>query len=749
MKTKIKTTPLWLALIFLFSGLTAQEQTPLWTLQDASKIQSREIISRMAMPLKYDIYKLNRSTLQAILNQAPARELQMPSNTIVELPVANGKVHKFRIQEASILESDLQRKFPNIQSFIGQGIDDPSATARFSYSPLGLHVMISSVNHKTVYIDPYTKNTDHYICYSRNDLPVNDRAFECLTTSVGQRTPLSHTTIERNANDGKLRTFRLALACTGEYAQYHLSNQGVSPSASDAVKKAAVLSAMNTTMTRVNGIFERDLAVTMVLVSNNEDVIYLNGGTDPYTNNDGFAMLGQNQTALDVTIGSANYDIGHVFSTGGGGVAALNAPCASYKAEGVTGLGAPIGDPFDVDYVAHEMGHQYGANHTQNNNCQRSSVSVEPGSASTIMGYAGICSPNVQNNSDDYFNAINIQEMWSNLIFGNSTCAAQSDTNNTAPTANAGSDYTIPASTPFILRGAGSDPDAGNSLSYCWEQMDAQPAAMPPSSASTIGPAFRSVSPSSSPDRYMPALPTVLSGLTFSTWEVIPAVTRTMNFRLTVRDNVAGGASTDSDNVVINVDSSAGPFRVTSQDTAVDWGVGSTQTVTWNVANTNNAPVNCANVDILLSLDGGATFSQTIASGLPNNGSATITVPSVNTSQARIMVAGSNHLFYNVNSTNFIISGSLSVTDFGIENLDLWPNPAKDTFNVSFKTDANDPISISLFDLMGRRVQHTVYENLQSDSFEESVDIRGIQSGLYLVAIKKGNKQTVRRIIKQ
>ena len=208
---------------------------------------------------------------------------------------------------------------------------------------------------------------------------------------------------------------------------------------------------MDATMARVNGVFERDVAIRMVMVDNTE-IIFLDGGTDPYTNNDQSLMLTENQDTIDnePTILSTGYDIGHAFSTSDGGVAYLNSPCGSDKAGGITGRPSPVGDTFDIDYVAHEMGHQYGGNHTQNNNCQRSAVSVEPGSASTIMGYAGICAPNVQNNSDDYFHGESIKEMWANITMGASQCASQSSTGNTAPTVNAGLDYTIPKSTPSL-----------------------------------------------------------------------------------------------------------------------------------------------------------------------------------------------------------------------------------------------------------------------------------------------------------
>ncbi len=653
MKPSILKKILMLTILLASISINAQ----LWTPMSLSKSQDKEKEFRKTTPTQYQLFDLNTAVLTSILNNTPSRTQQKSSSVIMELPTASGVLKKFRILEASILEEDLARQFPSIQSFVGYGIDDPTSVARFSVSKIGLHAMITSGTHKTIYIDPYTKDKESYICYSKADLPANPDRFECLVED-NFKSNFSEQQLPtiRNADDGKLRKFRLAVACTGEYSQFHLNNQGISSGASDQVKKEAVLSAVNTTMTRVNGIFERDLALTMVLVNNNTDIIFLNPNTDNLSNSNAGALINESQTVCDQFIGRSNYDIGHAFSTGGGGLAQLRSPCTNSKARGITGSGRPIGDSYDVDYVAHEMGHQYGGNHTQNNSCQRSSASVEPGSASTIMGYAGICSPNVQNNSDAYFHAISIQEMWQNISQGNSQCGTQSNTGNSAPTANAGQDYTIPAATPFVLKGIGSDANSGDSLTYCWEQMDTQPATMPPSSTSTGGPAFRSLTPTSSPDRYMPALSTVKSGQTASTWEVVPSVSRTMNFRLTVRDNASGGASTASDNTRITVAGAAGPFIVNSPNTNVSWAAGSTQTVTWNVAGTTGNGVNTASVDILLSTDGGDTYPITILSAVANDGSQNITVPNAVGTQNRIMVKGSGHIFYDISNTNFEIT---------------------------------------------------------------------------------------------
>ncbi len=639
-------------LLFSTNGFS-QNKRSFWTQSSTKKITQSQVVFSKAIPQKNAVLNLDLEGLTNALRFAPSRESNTgQSNTIIDFPNSKGELQSYRIQEASVMTEDLQAQFPNIRSYIGKGIDNPTAIIRFSVSPeKGLSSMVLS-DEKTIFIEPFSSDLKTYIAFVNSETDPRVEGFECHTESVKQEYNISDEEYLalRNADDGQLRTYRLALACTVEYAQFHGGTM------------ASVMAAMNTTMTRVNGVFERDLSLTMVMVDNSS-IIFLgpNVNSDPYTNNNGGAMLGENQTTCDNNIGSANYDIGHVFSTGGGGVAYLNSPCTGIKAGGVTGLGAPIGDAFDIDYVAHEMGHQYGGNHTQNNSCQRSANSVEPGSASTIMGYAGICAPNVQNNSDAYFNGDNIKEMWLNISAGaSSTCDQMTATGNAAPVANAGPDYSIPKSTAFILKGAATDANAGDALTYCWEQSDETPATMPPVSTSTAGPAFRSLTPTASPDRYMPAFGTVLSGSLASTWEVVPSVGRTMDFLLTVRDNVANGASTSSDNVIITVEDVT-PFTVSTPPT---WAPGSTQTVNWVLGQTNVAPINCQTVNILFSNNNGVTFS-TLASGVPNTGSATVTVPNVaTTNNARIIVEANDNIFYAISNT-FAIN---STADFSISN---------------------------------------------------------------------------------
>jgi hypothetical protein len=405
----------------------------------------------------------------------------------------------------------------------------------------------------------------------------------------------------------------------------------------------------------------------MTLVAGNASVMYLDGATDPYTNGSGGTMLGENQANLDAVIGSANYDFGHVFSTGGGGIAGLRVICSSSsKARGVTGSSNPTGDAFWVDYVAHEMGHQFGGNHTFNGSVgscgggnRAASAAYEPGSGSTIMAYAGICgSQDLQPHSDPYFHGKSFDEIVAHITTGGgASCAVSTPTSNSAPTVDAGAAYTVPSRTPFALTGSATDPE-GDPLTFGWEEFDLGTVEPPPPLVDAGNrPIFRSFNPTVGPTRTFPQLPDVLSGTT-TYGETLPTTSRAMSFRLTARDDRSGGGGVNSGTTTVTSVSTAGPFAVTSPASALTWGGNSVQTVTWNVAGTTATPISCANVAISLSVDGGLTFPTTLLAPTANDGTQAITVPNTPTAgaTARVRVACVGNVFFAISRPSFTIS---------------------------------------------------------------------------------------------
>ncbi len=618
------------------------------------------------------LFELDVNAMKLSLNNAPKRFTSAKSNVIVAFPNADGQFEKFRIQESSNMDPALAARYPEIKSYIGQGVDTPTSTIYFSLSPLGLQTMVIKADQSAEFIEPYTTNLNTYTVYRKTDKVASLNKFECKVMEEAH-SDLGNSSLARpNADDATLRTYRLAMSVTGEYTVYFGGT------------KALALAAINNSLTRVNGVFEKDFAVHLNLIANTDAVIYTNASTDPYSpaaSMDNWNL--QLMNTLSSVIGNANFDIGHLFgATGGGGNAGcIGCVCSNdmstsvqggitspnnYKGSGFTspGDGVPSGDNFDIDYVAHEMGHQFGANHTwTHGGDEQTGVQVEPGSGSTIMGYAGITDLDVQAHSDAYFHAISIQQV-TNFI-KTTTCQTSTSTGNSIPTANAGLDYTIPKSTPFMLTGSGTDAN-GDTLTYNWEQMNSQTTAAAPSATKTTGVNYRSYSPTTSPTRYFPKMSSVLTGATTTagseiTVEALSSVARTLNFRFTVRDNRAGGAGNNSDDTVISVNATAGPFSVTAPNTAVSYVGGSTQTVTWAVAGTTANGVNCANVDILISTNAGSTWT-TLLAATPNDGTQAVTIPNTPGTTNRIMVKGTNHIFFDVSNTNFTITAGSSDT---------------------------------------------------------------------------------------
>ncbi|MBL8760712.1 MAG: hypothetical protein JNL50_05350 [Phycisphaerae bacterium] len=603
-------------------------------------------------PSAYHAVMLNEAVMRQVLAGAPREGTPEAAHpVVVTIPKPDGTFARFAAVESPVYEAGFELRCPDMKTYLGRGIDDPAASARFDLTVHGLRAQVLSPR-GSYWVDPFTKGEAAFsVSYAKGDL-ANEHAADWACGFAPGKSPTDL------AGDGfstraavTRREFALAQACTGEYAaKFYVASD------TDTVKKNKAQAAIVTAVNRVTGVYELDIAVRFILVANNIDIVYINGATDPYTNNDGGAMLTQNVSTCNSVIGSGNYDIGHVYSTGGGGVAFLAVLCTSNKAGGVTGLPNPTGDAFYIDYVAHEMGHQCGANHTFNSttsSCsgnRASGAAYEPGSASTIMGYAGICGAmNLQTHSDAYFVHKSLDEISAHLT--SRTCDTEVATGNNTPTGSAGADYTIPISTPIMLTGTGSDAD-GNTVSYCWEERDLG-AALNTFTDNGTSPIFRSWTPTTNPVRLIPRLSNLLANTT-AAGEVLPTTSRTINMRLTLRDNVAGAGGTGVDNMVLTTTNTAGPFLVTAPNTAVNWS--GVQTVTWNVANTSAAPVNCANVMIELSTDGGNTWPTVLLSSTPNDGSQSVTLPNVSSTTARVRVRAVGNIFFDISNVNFTVS---------------------------------------------------------------------------------------------
>ena len=628
----------------------------------------------------YELFSLSTAQLRAQLAGAPLEftEEAANSNVTITLPRPDGSLERFTVFVSPIMEAGLAAQFPEIQTYAGQGIDDPGAKLRFDLTPAGFHGQVLSPQ-GAYYVDPYSRlNPDSglYATYFatgdfhfpeakefglQNDLlngSVGSSASGNLGGNSGGNSGGSGLTGEgpSGGDSGlsrtgtELRIYRTAVAATGEYTAFH--------GGTVAAGQAAIVTAIN----RVSGIYESELSIRLQLVANNNLLVYTNAATDPYSNNNPGALLSENQANVDAVIGSANYDVGHVFNTGGGGLAGLGVVGINgRKAQGQTGLPTPINDAFYVDYVAHEIGHQFGGNHTFNsstsscNGNRNASTAYEPGSGSTIQAYAGICgTDNLQPNSDPYFHSISLDEMLRHVDIVVPNVGSRIPTGNSVPTVNAGADYTIPARTPFLLTAIGSDANATDQLTYSWEQRDLGPSTTVTAADNGSSPLFRAIVPTVSPTRYFPRLSSVINQ-TSSIGEVVPTTTRALNFRATVRDNRIGGGGVNTDDVRLSVVDTGATFRVTSPSTAVSWDGLSAQTVTWDVAGTNAGLINTPNVSIFLSTDGGQTFPIVVLASTPNDGTQQIAVPNFATNRGRLMVRGENNVFFNVNTANFTI----------------------------------------------------------------------------------------------
>jgi hypothetical protein len=647
---------------------------------DNGKTITDKAVARLSFPKDYKLFDLDidplRQKLFAVSNHG--------YSTIISLPNADGQTEEFEVFEASNFEPDLQAEFPQIRAYSGKGITDKYAMLKLSISPQGIQTMVFRADKPDEFIEAYSQDHTVYAVY-KSQRTKGNMPWACSTVDTQLATSLNARVNNTNFTEstaGQLKTMRLAQSVTAEYSNYF--------GATSAAQVALVLAAINATLTRCNGCYEKDLGVHLNLVAASTNVIYYNAATDPYDDaatGAGGTWNAQLQSTLTSVIGDANYDIGHLFgsSGGGGNAGCIGCVCVDgQKGSGFTSPadGIPQGDNFDIDYVVHEVGHQMGANHTFTMTSEggppASSAQKEVGSGITIMGYAGITNEDVAPHSLDIYHEESIAQIQANLATKSCPVTTSISANNATPVVNPLTGYTIPISTPFALTGSATDANAGDALTYCWEEDDAtitltgtNSVAKPTKAA---GPNWLSFTPSASGTRYCPELSTILAGLlitpvlpggdAIANIEALSSVARTLKFRLTVRDNCPYSSTapikvgqTNFADMVVTVSAASGPFQVTVPNTNVTWPGGSTQTVTWNVASTTATPVSCANVKISYSTDGGLTFPTVLIASTPNDGTQSVTIPSGEpTITARIKVEAVGNIFFDISNTNFTVS---------------------------------------------------------------------------------------------
>ena len=627
----------------------------------------------------------DNALLKAALGKAPMERTQSPREQI-QLPMPDGSLLLFNVEESPIMSPDSAAKYPDFKSYRARAVSDPSISGRLNYSRKGFRGMIQTGT-GTVFVDPAPSSiADQYISYYKHDVvSEGSKIFSCgvaakgTSQNVGSVSSVSALSLLAKTTN-ELRTYRLAVAATYEYGTAVSGNVLLDT-------QAEMLNAID----RVNVIFERDLAIHLDLIVHDGLISTISG---ELANDDPVTLINQAKPFIDSAVTAGAYDIGHVFSTGGGGLAGLGVVCDSVtKADGVTGISNPVGDPFYIDFVAHEIGHQFGANHSFNgttDSCgsgnRNASTAFEPGSGSTIMSYAGICgAEDVQNGAEVTFHAGSIAEILNYVSSGGGSCAPSTGSGNNAP--NVVVDtlvHTIPGGTAFAVSGSASDPEF-DPLTYQWDEMDAGSS----TDSSTYGSdlvsnaLFRSFEPSSSEMRTFPRVSTLLSGLPDRA-ETLPTENRTLNFRLTVRD---GNGGVDEKDMQVVVDGESGPFKVLQPNSADTINTNINQVIEWNSACTELPPVSCDNVDILFSIDAGSSYTSIVGGSTLNDGEEIVSFPTTTAPTAHIKIACVGNIFFDISDNTFALAqdgSGITLTSTGsggsancgtaVFNADIEPN---------------------------------------------------------------------------
>jgi subtilisin-like proprotein convertase family protein len=621
-------------------------------------------------PSEYYLFQMDVQGIAAALSTAPmeftAAAHQAPLT--LAIPQHDGSLEGYHIYRVMACEQGIYDRHPGWYTFAGRAVKNPARTVRGSLTARGFRVMLTDETLSTAWLEPYSDfQGDQYIVYQQSAVP-DVQLSQPVTTGWDPNRPTvtlprderstATQVVERGAPElMQLKIYRFAVGCTGTFAQ---DNGGTQETA-----LAAVIEYSNWT----SSIMERDIALRLQVTAESENLIFINPDTDPFQQTDILGILTEAGPVINGFVGGVNkYDVGHIYTRyqGGsalgvaGGLTCVNAS----KANGVSG-GFPsidYGGPF-VGVIGQEVGHQMSGGHTWNrcgdDSGRAGGSAFEPGSGTTIMSYAGSCgADNIQSDMDLYYHAGSIEEIqfFYNFLLGNE-CGTLTETTNHRPevTHNYQNGFFIPKETPFFLDGSATDID-GDSLSYVWEQMDLGPSC-PLTAPVGNAPLFRTIPPTNNTKRFFPKISTVVNNSTDLT-EQLPKINRDMTFRLSARDNKPAEGGTGWKDVEFRATNEAGPFLVTYPNTTtVEWLQGEFVSVTWDVANTDGALVNCKKVNIYLSTNNGSSWPLLLAEGVVNDGAHTIQVPNnIVTTNARIVVAAADNIFYDMSNAKFKIS---------------------------------------------------------------------------------------------
>ena len=610
------------------------------------------------------LYLLNEEKFKFNFNK---NTLKSNFKNEIYIPNEKGEYEYFEISKTKLLSKTLSLKYQDIKTFIGVSKKRKNVKARITVTNKGLSYWLRIPNKEDYFFQPLkNKNGLHYGYSDSNE--TNQNGLNCKTKDLKNK--ILNTNLlnsKKFNNQNNLKTYRIAIMGTGEYTSFWGDNDDSNGDNSEDAYRAVV-----NTINRVNEIYENELQIKLELISD-ASLMFLNPNIDPFK----LSLNDEAQSAMDSIVGNENYDLGHLFDYGqpDGDAGCVGCVCEN----GVKGRAYSIhpfedndggvfrNDYFDLDYVAHEIGHQFGAYHTFAFQTENSGSNVEPGSGSTIMGYAGITGEDdVQAHGDPYFHYVSIKEI--NNYVSNLTCTVSSVSIINNPfNIDAGKDYNIPKGTAYELSPIVNEP-IPDQINFNWEQLDSgQIGSSNFGPLNVVGPTARSILPSNKKSRYVPNIERVISGNLTQTnpsrgsaWETVTDVGRVLNWGITLRDlRDPNQGLISQDNMKINVSSNSGPFLISSQNSAnIIWEAGSKKIITWDVANTNKSPIETQTVTIYLSEDGGYNYPIKLIENTLNDGEEEIIVPSsISSKNCRIKIKADNSIYYAINKNKRVCLG--------------------------------------------------------------------------------------------